>query len=42
MKGGKVEWDVPKDGAEGVSEVCVRLRGASGREVIHSFPIRVE
>jgi S1-C subfamily serine protease len=41
-EGGKVEWDVPKDFAAGVRDVSVRLRDASGREVTHSFQVRVE
>jgi hypothetical protein len=41
-EGGKVEWDVPKDFAEGVREVRVGLRDAAGRELTHSFRVRVE
>jgi hypothetical protein len=40
--GGKVAWDVPKDFAEGQSEVRVRLKSASGREAEHAFRVRVE
>jgi len=39
---GKVVWDVPKDFAAGVSEVRVRLRSKSGREVVQAFGVRVE
>jgi hypothetical protein len=41
-EGGKVEWQLPKDFAEGLREVRVRLRDSSGREATHSFQVRVE